>query len=200
MSFVVATPDVMTVAASDLAALRSSVEAAGLAAFAPTTQIQAAAADEVSIAISALFGEHGHAYQALSAQAEAFHARFVEALTSGANAYSLAEAANASPLQTVEQDILGVINTPTQLLLGRPLIGDGTNGTAASPNGGAGGLLYGSGGNGYSAAAGSGLAGGSGGSAGLIGNGGSGGAGASATVAGGSGGRGRRRQRRAALR
>ena len=55
MSFVVATPDVMTAAASDLADLRSLVEAAGLAALAPTTQIQAAAADEVSIAISALF-------------------------------------------------------------------------------------------------------------------------------------------------
>ena len=36
-----------------------------------------------------------------------------------------------------------------EALLGRPLIGSGTNGTAVPPNGGAGGLLYGDGGTGY---------------------------------------------------
>ncbi len=37
-------------------------------------------------------------------------------------------AVNADPLQTLEQDILGAINAPTQTLLGRPLIGNGANG------------------------------------------------------------------------
>ena len=83
-----------------------------------------------------------------------------------------AEAANASPLQLVEQ----LINAPSQALLGRPLIGDGANGTAANPNGGAGGLLWGNGGNGYSQPT-AGFVGGAGGAAGLIGNGGSGGTG-----------------------
>ena len=37
----------------------------------------------------------------------------MQALTGGAGAYAAAEAANASPLQTLEQDLLGVINAPT---------------------------------------------------------------------------------------
>ncbi|MBI2699010.1 MAG: PE family protein, partial [Mycobacterium sp.] len=57
------------------------------------------------------------------------------------------------------------INAPTQTLLGRALIGNGADGTATNPDGGAGGLLYGTGGNGYSQAANSGLSGGAGGAA-----------------------------------
>jgi broad specificity phosphatase PhoE len=80
-----------------------------------------------------------------------------------------------------------IINAPTDLLFGRGLIGNGVAGTAASPTGGAGGFLFGDGGNGYTptGAAGA-MVGGNGGSAGLIGNGGAGGAG----FAGGAGGTG----------
>jgi len=83
-------------------------------------------------------------------------------------------------LQALATDVLGVINEPAQTLLGRPLIGNGADGTAASPNGGAGGLLFGNGGNGYSFASGvTAQIGGTGGAAGLIGNGGAGGTGGS---------------------
>ncbi|SPM31289.1 PE-PGRS family protein PE_PGRS58, partial [Mycobacterium terramassiliense] len=82
----------------------------------------------VSAAISAVSGDVGKEFQALSAQAAAFHSQFVQALNGGGFAYEATEAANASPLQTLEQDILGVINAPTQALTGRPLIGNGTNG------------------------------------------------------------------------
>ncbi|MGV7705393.1 PGRS repeat-containing protein, partial [Mycobacterium kansasii] len=81
----------------------------------------------------------------------------------------VAEAVNANPLQSVERELLGAINAPTNTLLGRPLIGDGAAGTAANPNGQSGGLLWGNGGNGYNGL------GGNGGAAGLIGNGGAGG-------------------------
>ena len=58
----------------------------------------------------------------------------------GAGAYAATEAANASPLQTLEQDVLAVINAPTETFLGRPLIGDGTNAAVGSgKNGGDGG-------------------------------------------------------------
>ena len=77
-----------------------------------------------------------------------------------------------------------IINLPTHLLLGRDLIGNGAAGTSASPTGGAGGLLFGDGGAGYSQTSGTGAVGGAGGGAGLIGNGGTGGAG----FAGGAGG------------
>ncbi|WP_338129861.1 PGRS repeat-containing protein, partial [Mycobacterium montefiorense] len=90
------------------------------------------------------------------------------ARTTGVGSYAAAEATNAG------QALLGAVNAPAQALLGRPLIGNGIDGTAANPNGGDGGLLYGNGGNGYSQTDG-GLAGGKGGNAGLIGNSGAGG-------------------------
>ena len=189
MSLLVVAPELLVSAAADLESIGSALDAAHVAAAVPTTGLAAAGADEVSAAATALFAGYGQEYQALIAQASAFHQQFVQALSSGAGSYLAAEAANASPLQTYGQDdLLGVVNAPTELLLGRPLIGNGANGTAASPNGGAGGLLYGNGGTGYSETA-SGVAGGAGGAAGLIGNGGAGGAGG-ANAAGGAGGHG----------
>jgi hypothetical protein len=169
----------LTSAAADLENIGSTLGAANAAAAAPTTGLAAAAADEVSAAIATLFGGFGSEYQAVNAQVSAFNQQFVQSLGSASGSYATAEAAAASVLDPV----LGVINAPTQLLLGRPLIGDGAPGTAANPNGGGGGLLYGNGGPGYSSATG----GGAGGPAGLIGNGGPGGAGGP-TTNGGAGG------------
>jgi hypothetical protein len=70
-----------------------------------------------------------------------------------------------------------IINAPTDALVGRDLIGNGAPGTAVSPNGRAGGLLFGDGGSGYTPTSGTGAVGGNGGNAGLIGTGGAGGAG-----------------------
>lgn len=182
MSFVIANPEMLAAAATDLAGIRSAISAATAAAAAPTIQVAAAGADEVSLAISALFGQHAQAYQALSAQATIFHDQFVQALTSGGNLYAAAES------HTVEQMVLNAINAPTQTLFGRPLIGDGANGTAENPDGQNGGLLFGNGGNGFTQTT-AGVAGGNGGSAGLIGNGGAGGGGG-AGAAGGLGGNG----------
>jgi hypothetical protein len=200
MSFVIAAPEMLTAAATNLANLRSTISAANAAAAAPTTGVLVAAADEVSAAIATVFSQHGGAYQAISAQAAAFHSRFVQALSSAGSSYVTAEAANAPALQLVEQqlqtlgqDALAVINAPTNLLLGRPLIGDGTNGTTNAQGvgtpGGAGGILIGTGGSGGTSTA-TGVSGGAGGAAGLIGTGGTGGAGGWAAPggAGGSGG------------
>jgi hypothetical protein len=92
--------------------------------------VLAAAGDEVSAAIASVFGAHVQAYQALSAEAAAFHQQFVQLMSTAVGQYAGAEAANASPLQTIEQDLLGVIKAPTEALFGRPLIGNGANGTA----------------------------------------------------------------------
>ena len=53
-------------------------------------------------------------------KAAAFHRQFVQALKTGAGACAGTEVANASPLQTAQQDALKLINVPTQALLGRP--------------------------------------------------------------------------------
>ncbi|MCV7075677.1 PE family protein, partial [Mycobacterium szulgai] len=166
MSYVVVTPQLLTVAATDLAGIGSSLSQAGAVAATPTSSVVAAAADEISGQIAALFGAHGQAFQAASAQATAWHDHFVRTLTSGAGAYASAEAAAASPLQP----ILDLVNAPTQALLGRPLIGNGTSGAAGTgANGGDGGILIGNGGAGGSGAVGpTGGAGGRGGAAGLL--------------------------------
>jgi hypothetical protein len=89
--------------------------------------VLAAAEDEVSAAIAAVFSAHGEGFQALGAQAAAFQEQFVQALSGAGGAYTAAEAANASPLQalpqpleTLWQDVRAVINLPTNLLLGTP--------------------------------------------------------------------------------
>lgn len=190
MSYVLATPEMVAAAANNLAQIGSTLSAANAAALAPTTGVLAAGADEVSAAVASLFSGHAQAYQTLGTQAAAFHERFIQALSTAAGAYGSAEAANASPLQQA----LNVINAPTQTLLGRPLIGNGTNGAPGTGQaGGPGGLLYGNGGNGGSGF-GAGIPGGrggDGGSGGLIGDGGTGGgagAGDAAASAGGNGG------------
>ncbi|WP_264035129.1 PE family protein, partial [Mycobacterium lacus] len=184
MSWVIAAPEYVAAAANDLAGIGSTISAANAAAAFPTTAVLAAGADEVSTTIAALFGAHAQAYQALSAQAAAFHNQFVQLMTAGAGQYATAEALNVTPLQQVDS----LVNGPMQALTGRPWIGNGANGAPGTgQDGGPGGWLYGNGGNGGSGAPGQ--NGGNGGSAGLWGNGGMGGAGGNAaTVASGNAG------------
>ncbi|WP_156690446.1 PE family protein [Mycobacterium sp. Marseille-P9652] len=154
-SFVVAVPEAMAAAAQDLSGIGTALGQATTVAAGSTTQIAAAAEDEVSAAVSALFGAHGREFQALSAQAASFHDQFVQALVGGGLAYGTTEAASASPLQTLEDDVLAVINAPTQILFNRPLIGNGADGAPGTGQAGQpGGFLIGNGGNGGSGGAG----------------------------------------------
>jgi PE family/Histidine phosphatase superfamily (branch 1) len=220
MSFVLVGPDMLETAAADVAQIGSAVSAGNAAAALPTTQLAAAAADEVSTAIAAMFGAHAAEYQAAAAQAGTFQAQFVSGLGAAAASYTGAETSALASLQAalgavntsvangfqtgvygpvhaageayiaspLGQTLDPILNAPTQALFGRDLIGNGAAGTAANPNGGAGGFLFGDGGAGFSQAAGT-AAGGAGGNAGLIGTGGAGGAGfAGAGGAGGIGG------------
>ncbi|BBX59712.1 PE family protein [Mycobacterium shottsii] len=181
MSFVGVAPEMVAVAASDLERLGSTIGAANVASAGSTTTILAAGADEASAVIAALFGTHAVEYQAISTQLSVFHEQFVQTLTDGVGAYSAAELVNVSPLQNVEQDLLNLINAPTQALFGRPLIGKGADGAAGTGQAGAaGGILWGNGGSGGSGAVGQ--AGGAGGRGGLFyGTGGDGGAGGTGT-------------------
>ncbi len=95
MSNLTTVPEVVQGAAQDLAGIRASLTDAAATA-GPTTGIVAAAEDEISIAIASLFGSAGEQFQALSAQAQAFHAEFESLLSAGAATYVSAEAANAA--------------------------------------------------------------------------------------------------------
>src|SRR6202795_1970370 len=136
MSFLVAVPDAISTAATNLTTIGSTISQSNAAAATPTTEIAAAAEDEVSAAVAAVSGAHAEGYQALSAQAATFHQDFVQALNAGGAAYAGAEAANtaaaANPWQAAQQELLALINTPTELLLGRPLIGNGADGVAGT--------------------------------------------------------------------
>lgn len=147
MSYLIATSDLLLTAAADLGDIGARIGAANTVAATHTASILAAAQDEVSTAVAALFGTHAREYQAIGAHLSALHDRFAQTLGSAATSYSAAEAAGASPLQAA----LDVINAPTQTLLNRPLIGNGANAAPGSGrNGGDGGLLFGNGGAGGS--------------------------------------------------
>jgi hypothetical protein len=116
MSFVTAAPDLLEAAAQDLAGIRSSLMEASASVAVPTTGVVPAAADEVSAGVAALFGNFGKEFQALSAQAQAFHAEFVNAMNAGAAAYASTEAANAGQallgggvLGNIGQNISGAV-------------------------------------------------------------------------------------------
>lgn len=98
MSVVIAELHAIASAASDLSRIGATINTANAAAVLPTTQIAAAAADEVSEAVAALFGAFARDYQALGTQVAAFHDGVVGALNSAAQKYADTEVAGAAQL------------------------------------------------------------------------------------------------------
>src|SRR6202008_2651055 len=92
MSFVHVAQDALETAAADVTRIGSVVSAGNLAAAISTTEVAAAGADEVSLAIAALFGAQAGEYQAAAAQAATYRERFVSTLSAAAASYAGAEA------------------------------------------------------------------------------------------------------------
>jgi len=105
MPYLMAAPEIMAAVATDVAAVGSTLSAAHMAAATPTVAVLPAAADEVSTSIAHLFSRHAQGYQALAAQAAAFHEQFVQHLNASAHSYAATEAANAASLQTVNASV-----------------------------------------------------------------------------------------------
>ncbi|GAB3024733.1 hypothetical protein MBOU_46740 [Mycobacterium bourgelatii] len=119
MSHVMVASEAVKAAGLDLAAIGSTLDATHLAVAAPITDLQPAAADEISEGIARLFSGHGQEYQAAASKAEAFRDQFVERLNAGADVYASAEAANAAllPLPPQVLNIWGTLNgLPLKLL------------------------------------------------------------------------------------
>ncbi|ORB86390.1 PE family protein [Mycobacterium kansasii] len=154
-SFVIVSPEAMGAAAEDLTGMGSALRAANAAAASWTTSLAVAAQDAVSAAIASLFGGYARDYQALSTQVALLHDSFVQAVAVGVVSYATAEATSAGPLQP----LLDLINAPTNALFGRLPIGNGADRAPGTGQpGGAGGILWGDGGNGGSGAGGTGRA------------------------------------------
>lgn len=113
MSFVQATPEFVAAAATDLAGIGATISSANTAALGPTSAVLAPGADEVSASIAALFDAHSQVYQALSAQAAAFHSQFVQLMNGGAMQYALTETANSTPLQSAAAPASMAAQVPT---------------------------------------------------------------------------------------
>lgn len=126
MSLVSVVPEAVTAASASLHDLGSALRGASVKAVNQATAIAPPAADEISSAITALFGSHAEEFAEVSARASAFHADFVKLLSGGAAQYVNAEIANA------QQTLVNAINAPAQALLGHPLIGPGGVAPAAT--------------------------------------------------------------------
>lgn len=98
MSSVIATPELVRGAAESLKAIRSSLDGVADTISGPTVGIVAAAQDEVSTALASIFSSFGREFQAVNADAEEFHARFVQLLNASAAGYANAEIAGAQTL------------------------------------------------------------------------------------------------------
>lgn len=96
MSFVIAYPEKLAAAASNLQSIGAAFNAGNAVAAGPTTGVVPAAADEVSALTAAHFALHAQRYQTLSAQAAAIHQLLVATLAAGAGSYAATEAANAA--------------------------------------------------------------------------------------------------------
>jgi hypothetical protein len=110
MSYVMVTPEVMAAAAADVAAIGSTVNAAHMAAAAPTVAVVPAAADEVSTSIAQFFSGVAQEYHSLAGQAAAFNEQFAQHLNAGAGSYAAAEAVNTASLTPAAGSIVDIIN------------------------------------------------------------------------------------------
>ncbi|WP_204080988.1 PE family protein [Mycobacterium riyadhense] len=91
-------PDPLTLAVLQLSRVGAAIEDAVAGAATQTSNLLAAAADEISTAIAALFGDYSATFHSASTQAAAFHRQFVSLLGGSAAQYVAAEAANVQSL------------------------------------------------------------------------------------------------------
>lgn len=120
MSLLSVTPDAIASASADLVDIGASLRAAQAEAMGQTAAIAAPGADEVSAAITSVFGRAADEFHSLGVQAAAYHDNFVGALSGGAGQYAGAEAANvrqmlAGGLDASAQSVSGTffaLNTP----------------------------------------------------------------------------------------
>jgi len=98
VSNVTAVPEMMAAAATDVAAIGSTVNAAHMAAAVPTVAVIPAAADEVSASIAQVFSGVAQDFHALVGQAATFGQQFAQHLSASAGSYVATEAANLASL------------------------------------------------------------------------------------------------------
>lgn len=118
MAHVIATPELMTVAAADLATIGSSLEETHRLAGPSILALSPAAADEVSVGVAQLFSEHAREYQTVALKAAEFQERLVENLTASSVAYASAEDVLSAWLRGLDYSIGSAIITALEIPAG----------------------------------------------------------------------------------
>lgn len=98
MAYVIAYPEVLAAAATDVNEIGSAIRAVTATAAGATTKLMTMANDEVSRVVSALFSGYAEQYQQIIGQAAAFHDEFARALSAAGSGYASAEGANAGTM------------------------------------------------------------------------------------------------------
>ncbi|MGO9508007.1 MAG: PE family protein [Mycobacterium sp.] len=98
MSYVITEPQLMASVATEVNGIGANLSAANAAAAGSTSNLAAAAADEVSEALAKAFGAYGAEYQALVGELTGWHDQFAQTLTAASTAYAQTETAIASGL------------------------------------------------------------------------------------------------------
>ena len=96
MSFLIAQPEILAVAADELQNINAAVGAGSSAAAGPTTGVVPAAADVVSLLTAAQFASHARRFQEISVQAATVRERLAATLGISAGSYAATEAANSA--------------------------------------------------------------------------------------------------------
>ena len=91
MSYVIAAPDMMTAAATDLSTIDADLSHAHSAATRATVALTPAAADEVSAGVAHLFSRYAQDFHGLAGKAARFHQQFAQNLRTGAASYASAD-------------------------------------------------------------------------------------------------------------
>ncbi|BBZ46390.1 PE-PPE domain-containing protein [Mycobacterium parmense] len=115
MTTLITQPQLLTAAADDVSQINSVINQARTAAAGSTTNLVAAAEDEVSTVTAAFFGGFGQEYQALLQQATLFQEQFTAALAAAGNAYTAAEveAQSALGIAPLANPVFGTYTPPT---------------------------------------------------------------------------------------
>ncbi|BBZ39389.1 PE family protein [Mycobacterium conspicuum] len=126
MSYVIAAPEAIAAVSGDLTGIGDAIKGAASDAAPSTTAIVAAAGDEVSAAITSLFGNYAKEFQTLTARATQFHSEFGHALTAAATNYAAAEGTNLSLLvRGLQQQFFDKgFYSPFIYFTGHPLFGN----------------------------------------------------------------------------
>ena len=94
MSFLIAQPEILAVAADELHTINAAVGSGSSAAVGPTTGVVPAAADVVSLLTAAQFASHARLFHEIGAEAAAVRAQLATTLGVSAGSYAATETAN----------------------------------------------------------------------------------------------------------